>query len=46
MTTKLHAARIACGAGIDMYIVNGNRPEILYDLFDGKEIGTQFVGVK
>ncbi len=46
MITKLYAARITQQAGIDMYILNGKQPEVLYDFFDGKEIGTLFVGVK
>lgn len=42
MSTKINAAKIACGAGIDMVIMNGNNPELLYDLFEDKEIGTIF----
>ena len=44
MATKLKAAGIAMDAGIDMIIANGERPEILYDIFDGKAVGTRFVG--
>ena len=44
MATKLRAAGIAMEAGIDMYIANGENPELLYDLFDGKPVGTRFVG--
>lgn len=44
MATKLQAAEIACGAGIDMVIANGQKPELLYDLFDGKPVGTRFLG--
>lgn len=44
MATKLRAAEIACGAGIDMVIANGQKPEQLYDLFDGKPVGTRFLG--
>jgi glutamate 5-kinase len=44
MATKLHAARIATQAGFDMVIANGSRPEILYDIVDGKRVGTRFVG--
>ncbi|MDD2955146.1 MAG: glutamate 5-kinase [Oscillospiraceae bacterium] len=44
MVTKLHAAQIACPAGIEMAIVNGSDPEILYDLFEGKAVGTRFCG--
>ncbi|MBQ2752446.1 MAG: glutamate 5-kinase [Oscillospiraceae bacterium] len=46
MVTKLNAAEIACSVGIDMAILNGASPELMYDLFDGKEIGTYFVGRK
>lgn len=44
MVTKLSAARIATGAGADMVITNGSRPEELYDIVEGKEIGTRFIG--
>ena len=44
MVTKLRAARIAMDAGIDMVIANGARPELLYDIIDGKPVGTRFVG--
>ena len=44
MATKLKAATIATTAGIDMIIANGENPEILYDLFDGKPVGTRFAG--
>ena len=44
MATKLKAAQIATEAGVDMVITNGEYPERLYDLFDGKAVGTKFVG--
>ncbi len=44
MATKLKAATIVTEAGIDMVIANGENPEILYDLFDGKQVGTRFTG--
>ena len=44
MATKLKAAMIATDAGIDMIIANGEHPEVLYDLFEGKSVGTRFVG--
>lgn len=44
MITKLHAAQICMDAGIDMIIANGSDPEILYDIFDGKQVGTRFIG--
>ena len=44
MATKLKAAQIAMDAGIDMVITNGEHPEVLYDLFEGKPVGTRFIG--
>lgn len=43
MITKLHAAQITMGASIPMMILNGNNPNNLYDVFDGKEVGTIFI---
>ena len=42
MQTKLIAARRAGSAGIDMAILNGVRPHLLYDLLEGKPVGTRF----
>ena len=42
MATKLHAAQIATEKGCDMIITNGERPEELYSIADGKSIGTRF----
>ena len=42
LATKLHAARLALEAGIDMVIANGSRMEALYDIVDGKDVGTRF----
>jgi len=42
MATKIHAAKIATQAGTDMIITNGNNPEILYDIIEGKQVGTRF----
>lgn len=42
MATKIKAAKIANSSGIDMLIVNGARADNLYDVFDGKIIGTLF----
>ncbi|MBP1559240.1 MAG: glutamate 5-kinase [Oscillospiraceae bacterium] len=42
MQTKLTAARRAGSEGIDMAILNGSRPHLLYDLLEGKEVGTRF----
>ena len=42
MVTKLHAAEICLSCGCDMVIANGSRPENLYDILDGKAVGTRF----
>ncbi len=42
METKLHAAQISTAAGTDMIIANGENPDILYSIVDGKSIGTRF----
>ncbi len=46
MQTKLHAAKIAGAAGVDMIITNGTRPEELYDIVEGRPVGTLFKGCK
>ncbi len=43
MRTKLHAAEICTGSGTDMIITNGQNPYILYDISDGKSVGTRFI---
>lgn len=44
MVTKLQAAKICMNCGCDMIIVNGNDPENLYYILDGKQVGTTFTG--
>ncbi len=44
MATKLEAGKIASAGGIDMVITNGNNPEALIDIINGKEVGTLFSG--
>ncbi len=44
MATKLRAAQIVMEAGIDMVITNGEQPDILYDIVEGKAVGTRFKG--
>ena len=44
MATKLRAARMVNEIGCDMIIVNGDNPEVLYDIIDGKSVGTKFLG--
>ncbi len=46
MQTKLKAAKITTEAGCDMIITNGEYPERLYDITDGKSIGTRFYSKK
>ena len=42
MATKLQAATLATAAGCDMIIANGVAPSILYDIADGKPVGSRF----
>ena len=44
MNTKLQAARICLDCGCKMIISNGNNPGCLYDILDGKSVGTLFSG--
>ena len=46
MATKLNAAATCTAEGIDMVITNGANPHVLYDIVEGKPIGTRFLGVK
>ncbi len=46
METKLRAAKMVTAAGCDMVIANGQHPERLYDIAEGKAVGTRFLGVK
>ena len=46
MVTKLKAAEIATTAGCDMLIVNGNNPDVIYDIVEGKNVGTRFLKEK
>lgn len=43
MHTKLNAAKLCTENGTDMIIINGADPKILYDIADGKKIGTIFI---
>lgn len=43
MITKINAAKIAMDSGFDMAILNGRRPDVLYELFDGSQPGTVFL---
>ena len=46
MITKIHAAKIATGAGTNMIIASGKDPYILYQIFDGEKKGTYFSAKK
>ncbi len=46
MAAKINAAKICVGAGTDMVIANGAKPELLYDILGGKPVGTRFIGKK
>ena len=42
MVTKLNAAKMCIAAGVEMIIANGSEPNILYDILEGKAVGTVF----
>ena len=42
MVTKLQAAEICLGCGCEMVIANGSNDSALYDILDGKHVGTRF----
>lgn len=46
MLTKVVAAKRATRAGVDMIIANGAHAEVLYDILEGKPVGTRFIGKK
>ena len=46
MATKLTAAGICMKAGTDMYILNGAQPLLIYEVLEGKSVGTRFIGRK
>lgn len=43
MKTKIEAAKLCYNAGIPMVITNGDNPDHIYDILDGKDIGTIFI---
>ena len=43
MVTKLDAARTANSMGIDMILTNSARIDALYDIAEGRDVGTRFV---
>lgn len=46
MATKLRAAKMVTAMGCDMVITNGEHPERLYDIAEGKDVGTRFIARK
>ena len=42
MVTKLRAAEICLSCGCDMVIANGRTPEALYNILEGRQVGTMF----
>ncbi len=46
MRTKLQAADMATSQGIDVLIMNGKNPRVLYDVLDGRPVGTLFKAKK
>ena len=42
MATKLHAAQRCSDGNCEMLIMNGEKPSLLYDFFDGNTVGTRF----
>ena len=43
MATKIKAAKMAMEYGCNMVIANGSHPELLYDIVEGKAVGTRFI---
>ncbi len=46
MATKIKAAKICTESGIDMIILNGSSPELLYAAIEGEGAGTRFIAKK
>ena len=46
MISKINAGKIAASAGIDMIITNGKNIASLYDILEGKPVGTVFAAGK
>lgn len=44
MRTKLQASALAMENGIDTIVTNGKNPEALYEIAEGRPVGTLFVG--
>ena len=46
MATKLSAAKRCIERGTDVVIANGSSPAMLYDIVEGKSVGTRFISDK
>ena len=46
MATKISAAKRCVAKGTDVIITNGSAPAVLYDILDGKKVGTRFIAKK
>ncbi|QQS52578.1 MAG: glutamate 5-kinase [Bacteroidota bacterium] len=46
MVTKIAAAKITSKAGIDMVLAQGDEPSLMFDILEGKEVGTHFMANK
>lgn len=43
MSTKIQAAKLATSGGIKTYIIYGRKPELIFDIMEGKNPGTTFL---
>jgi len=43
MVTKISAAKICTNDGIDCIITSGSDPSIVFDILEGREVGTHFI---
>jgi glutamate 5-kinase len=46
MITKIKAAKMTTAKGIDLVIANGDNPSNVYDIVEGKDVGTRFIAKK
>jgi len=46
MITKVKAAKLVNDNGADLVIASGEKPELLFDILEGKNVGTLFAGYK
>ncbi len=43
MATKISATKIATAAGVNLVIANGQDPAVLYNIVEGRPVGTRFI---